>query len=128
MSNKPLNLNLEILNWRKQNLGMLKAYFTVKFKKEHMEIHDFTYWKKDGKCWVSYPSKPWTDKEGRIVRDAEGKAKYSPIVSFYDEGHYKFQADIIQLIEFQLWETNEAAHFKPLNSPVVNTDPTDGMF
>ncbi len=47
-------------------------------------IADCTLHEKNGKRWVSPPSKPMIDRERKLVVDDTGKIKYVPIVDFVD--------------------------------------------
>ena len=49
-----------------------------------MIIADITVHSRDGKTWASPPSKMMVDRDGAIIRDGSGKAKYSPIITFTD--------------------------------------------
>lgn len=40
---------------------------------------------KDGRAWASPASKPILDRNGAQLKDADGKAKWSPVVSFVDK-------------------------------------------
>jgi hypothetical protein len=39
---------------------------------------------RDGRAWASPPSKPMLDRDGRQMRDAEGKLRWSPLITFTD--------------------------------------------
>lgn len=36
----------------------------------------------DNKLWAAPPSKPMLDREGQVLRDAEGKIRYVPLIAF----------------------------------------------
>jgi hypothetical protein len=41
----------------------------------------------NGKAWAALPAKPMLDKEGRALRDPEGKIRYAPVVAFATREH-----------------------------------------
>lgn len=45
-------------------------------------IHDCGLFERDGHWWVAPPSKPRLGRDGQQRRDANGKAQWSPVVSF----------------------------------------------
>jgi hypothetical protein len=45
-------------------------------------FHDVAIHEKDGKCWASPASKPQLSREGVQLKDADGKALWTPVVSF----------------------------------------------
>jgi len=36
----------------------------------------------DNKTWAAPPSKPLIDREGQVLRDADGKVRYVPLITF----------------------------------------------
>jgi hypothetical protein len=45
-------------------------------------IHDCGLYCKDGRWWVSPPSKPRLGRDGQQMRDPNGKLQWQPVVSF----------------------------------------------
>jgi hypothetical protein len=47
-----------------------------------MVLHDVAIHQKNGSSWASPASKPIIGREGTVIRDADGKAQYAPVVGF----------------------------------------------
>jgi hypothetical protein len=47
-----------------------------------MVLHDVAIHAKDGPVWAAPASKPQVDRDGGALKDASGKVKCSPIISF----------------------------------------------
>jgi hypothetical protein len=63
-------------------------------------FHDVSIHRKDGKWWASPASKPMLGRDGVQIKDAAGKAKWSPVVSFTSRDvRDKFSAAIIEALK-----------------------------
>ena len=49
-----------------------------------MTLHRCSIFAKDGRVWASPPSKQVIGRDGTVQRDAGGKVRYEPTVSFTD--------------------------------------------
>lgn len=49
-----------------------------------MVLHRCAIFNKDGKQWAMPPGRPMLDRDGRVLKNESGKAKYEPTVSFAD--------------------------------------------
>jgi len=72
-----------------------------------MILHDVAIHAGDGdKAWASSPSKPMLDREGQVLRDAEGKVRYAPMISFATKEHRdRFSTLVVDAVR----ETNPEA-------------------
>jgi hypothetical protein len=61
--------------------GALRGWLTV-MQPSGQRIHDCGVYCKDGRWWVSPPSKPRVGRDGTQMRDHDGKAVWQPVVSF----------------------------------------------
>jgi hypothetical protein len=48
-------------------------------------FHDVAIHRQNGSAWASPASKPMTDRNGGVMRDGEGRVRYTPVVSFSDK-------------------------------------------
>jgi len=72
-------MSVEIINYKEMNKGHMVGFVDVYLPRSGLEIHNLTYFRKDGKEWISMPSKEYTDKEGQ--------KKYMQQVRFRDRNH-----------------------------------------
>jgi len=79
---------LKIVKFTPCDKNTLQGFLTVEMTKLGLEIRDLTLHQKNGHYWIAYPSRQWTDDEG--------KTKYTPYINFTDEKmKERFQAGII---------------------------------
>jgi len=71
---------IECIDYREHISGALQGFATIWVPKMGLEIQGISLFSKEGRRWVSMPSKEYTNKEG--------EKKYSPIVSFRDKKHH----------------------------------------
>ena len=82
---------LEVTKFRPFEKNTLRGFATVRLTGVNLEIRNITIHEKDGKRWVSMPSKPY---------EADGETKYSYIVKFYDNPTWeKFQSAVLKEID-----------------------------
>ncbi|MFL5252551.1 MAG: hypothetical protein ACJ8AI_06595 [Rhodopila sp.] len=48
-------------------------------------FHDVGVHRKNDSVWASPASKPMVDRNGAVMKDGEGRVRYTPIVSFSDK-------------------------------------------
>ena len=70
-----------ISDWKPRHSGTLRGFCTVHLP-SGLTLHELSVHTRDGSWWIMPPSKPMLSKDGTALRDAEGKIRYSPIVSF----------------------------------------------
>jgi hypothetical protein len=61
--------------------GALRGWLTV-MQPSGQRIHDSGLFFRDGRWWVSPPSKPRLGRDGVQLKDATGKLRWDPVVSF----------------------------------------------
>ncbi len=47
-----------------------------------MVLHDVAVHQKNGSAWALPASKPMIDRDGAVLRDPNGKVRYTPIIDF----------------------------------------------
>ena len=61
--------------------GALRGWITV-MQPSGQRIHDCGLFVRDGRWWVSPPSKPHIGRDGAQLKDPSGKLRWDPVVSF----------------------------------------------
>jgi hypothetical protein len=74
-------LSVECVDWRPLSKGTLLGFAQIRIPEIALLIHDVALHRKNESVWVQLPSKSWI-KDGAIVRDADGKPKFLPVVEF----------------------------------------------
>ena len=72
-----------ILDFRSVPKNSLVGFAKVEFP-SRMVINDITILTGERGPWASPPSKPQLDRDGNVLRDQNGKIRYSPIIEFAD--------------------------------------------
>jgi hypothetical protein len=65
------------------NAGALRGFADVTLP-SGMLLYRCSIFAKDGRAWASPPSKQIIGRDGVVQRDANGKVRYEPTVSFVD--------------------------------------------
>jgi hypothetical protein len=73
-----------IRDWKPLRRNALLGFVKVEFP-SGMIISDVTILTSERGAWASPPSKPQVTKEGVQMKDANGKAKFTPIIEFRDK-------------------------------------------
>ena len=56
----------------------------------------------NGKAWPGAPSKPQIGRDGFVIKDADGKTRYVPVIEWADKSaRDRFSAGVIQAFERQ---------------------------
>lgn len=77
-------------------------------------IHEIGLHVASGRAWASPPSRPILDRDGRTMRDRDGKQRWQPLVTFKDKNaRDRWSAAIIAAV----WE----AHPEALRDAVPET-------
>ena len=74
-----------VSDWKARHQGTLRGFFTVHLP-SGLTLHEAMLHTRDGSWWVAPASKPMIGKDGTASRDADGKIRYAPIVSFRVQG------------------------------------------
>jgi len=72
---------MKILEWRPLNKGALRGFAKIELR-SGMVISDVTILVGANGPWASPPSKPQIGRDGAVMKDAAGKARYTPIIEF----------------------------------------------
>jgi hypothetical protein len=78
-------MTIECIGFVPVNKNTCLGFANVYIQKWGVEIYGLTYHEKDGKRWVNFPSKPYTDKEG--------KKCYASYFRFRETPHYTLFCD-----------------------------------
>lgn len=70
-----------ILEWRPLRKNSLLGFARVQFP-SGLIIADVTVLNGERGPWASPPSKPQIDRDGMVLKDVNGKIKYTPILDF----------------------------------------------
>ena len=63
-------------------------------------LHDVMVLSSNGKVWANAPGKPLVGKDGLVLKNDQGKVRYSPIVEWKDkESRERFSAAVIAAVE-----------------------------
>ena len=83
-----------ISDWKPLHRNTLRGFLTAHLP-SGMNLHDVSVHYRDGTWWASPASKPLLGADGTPLRDADGKIRYSPIVSFEKAARSRFSTAII---------------------------------
>jgi hypothetical protein len=84
-----------ILDWRPLRKNSLLGFAKVEMP-SGMIVADVTILTSERGPWASPPSKPMVDRAGTVVKDQNGKIRYSPIIEFRSkEIRDKFSENVI---------------------------------
>jgi hypothetical protein len=60
-----------------------------------IRIADTSIYQRDGTAWASPPSKPMLDRDGRQMRDPDGKLRWTPLITFADRRTQTIWSDAV---------------------------------
>src|ERR1700682_415042 len=87
-----------ILDWRALRKNSLIGFAKVQLP-SGMVIADVTVLTREGGAWASPPSKPMIGRDGSVMKDANGKIKYQPIIEFTSkEVRDKFSRAVVEAL------------------------------
>ena len=72
---------ISISNWKPLRRGALRGFVTATFP-SGMTVHEVSIMQSNGRAWASPPSKPMVGKDGKLLVENSGKAKYTPLIEF----------------------------------------------
>jgi len=75
---------IKVDEWKPLHRNSMRGFMTATLP-SGMVLHDIVVHVSDGKPWAAPPSKPMIGRDGVAMKDAAGKARYSPIISFTDK-------------------------------------------
>ena len=67
---------ITISDWKSRESGTLRGFFTTNLA-SGLVLHELMLHERDGKWWISFPSKPMLGTDGVALRDDSGKVRYS---------------------------------------------------
>lgn len=76
-----MSASIKILDWRPLTKGALRGFAKIELP-SGMLIADVTILSGNNGPWASPPSKPQVGRDGAVIKDAAGKARYTPIIEF----------------------------------------------
>jgi hypothetical protein len=90
--------------WREVVKNTLRGFCVLTLSPSGLVLRDCTLHERDGKRWVSLPSKPQIDSEGRQRKDpATGKPLWTPVVEIPGRAEReRFQAAALAAIDVLL--------------------------
>jgi hypothetical protein len=68
-------------DWCALHRNTLVGFATIRIRELRLEIAGVAIHEKNGKRWAQLPARPQV-KDGALVRDADGKIAYAPIMQF----------------------------------------------
>ena len=68
---------ITISDWKPRESGTLRGFFTTHLP-SGLTLHELMLHERDGRWWISFPSKPMLGPDGAALRDDRGKVRYSP--------------------------------------------------
>lgn len=104
-------LTISIVEFKPLRRGSLLGFATINVQQMRMTIRDVTVHESHGKRWASLPSKPQVGRDRELVKDADGKLKYSPVFEFDSRAvSDAFSAAVLAAFyEFQARQGSQAA-------------------
>ena len=87
-----------VRDWRPMRKNSLLGFARVELP-SGMVVHDVTILTGERGPWASPPSKPMVGKDGTVLTDDKGKARYSPIIEFTSkEVRDRFSAAVVDAL------------------------------
>lgn len=84
---------IECVLYKELNKGTLKGIADIFVSNWKLNIFGVTVHEKDGAKWISFPSRPYVDKES-------GEKKFAPTMRFTERAHFNdFTKAVINAIE-----------------------------
>jgi hypothetical protein len=77
-------VTVRILDWTPRQSGALRGFLDAEFP-SGLVFHECGVFELNGKWWASPASKPQVGRDGVVLKEANGKAKYAPVVTFADK-------------------------------------------
>jgi hypothetical protein len=91
-------------NWRAREQNTLLGHFDL-LEPSGQKLHDCALHQKGASRWISLPSRPVLESDGKVRMGADGKRVYVPSVSIPDAARREaFQAQALAAIDRLLGE------------------------
>ena len=81
---------IEIKNFKRIDKGALQGSFSIYIPEWELTINDVTYFVKEGRRWISFPSREY---------EKDGEKKYWPFIKFPKERMEAFTTAVIAQID-----------------------------
>jgi hypothetical protein len=73
---------ITISDWKPRESGTLRGFFSAHLP-SGLSLHELMLHERDGRWWISFPSKPMLGADGAALRDERGKVRYgAPLIEF----------------------------------------------
>jgi hypothetical protein len=72
---------LQLLTFKLVRKNSLRGFAEVRLPNQ-LIISDIVVGEANGRQWALLPSKPMVDRDGNLLRDPDGKIRYSPVVEW----------------------------------------------
>ena len=90
---------MQLLAWERIDKGALIGRAAVRLPNQ-LEIADIAIFTKDGRRWAQMPSEPVRDRDGQVLKDERGKARYRTPLKWASRSlQERFSAALIDLVE-----------------------------
>jgi hypothetical protein len=97
---RPSGLRITASDWKSIPKGCLLGFVTLTIENIGLSIAECCLLEKEGKRWISMPSKPMIGRDGTVMKDQAGKVRYSPILTFgCREQSDRFQAVALAAVD-----------------------------
>lgn len=76
-----MTTSIVVTDWKPMERNTLRGFARVRLP-SGMVLHDVAIHQKNGSAWASPASKPTIDRDGAVLKDQNGKVRYTPIIDF----------------------------------------------
>lgn len=85
---------VRILDWTPRQSGALRGFLDAEFP-SGLVFHEIGVFEQNGKWWAAPASKPQVGRDGMALKEANGKTKYAPVVTFADKGRRDLWSSVV---------------------------------
>jgi hypothetical protein len=89
-----MNIAVRILDWTPRQSGALRGFVDAE-SPSGLVLHDCCVFEQNGRRWASPPAKPQVSRDGTVLKEANGRTKYSPVVTFRDKARRDLWSDAV---------------------------------
>ena len=104
---------VECLTWKSFERNTLRGFATIRICPLQLTIEGVAIHEKNGRRWAQLPARPQIDTDRNLIREPNGKVRYTKILSFDDRRVADaFSAVAVKAVEdraFRRTFTDEAA-------------------
>ena len=79
-----MSAQIDVNEWKPLARNSMRGFMTVTLP-SGMVVHDIVVHVTNGQPWAAPPSKQMIGRDGGALKDANGKGRYSPVISFADK-------------------------------------------